>query len=107
MPKPGIQILSETPGTGPELGRGDRVRVRYDVRLNRGDVLANDREEVLTVGDRETVAGFWYGLEGMRSGGSRRFKASPHLCYRDEELAGIPRNAVLCFDIKSVEIVTD
>ncbi len=105
MPKSGIKVVSETPGSGPELKKGDRVRLTYDCQLNRGDYLARDREEIWTIGDREAVAGFRYGLEGMRAGGTRRFRASPHLCYRDEELAAIPKNAVLIFDIKYVEIV--
>lgn len=105
MPKSGIKIISETPGTGSKLKKGDRVRLQYDIQLNRGDFLARDRDEVWTVGDREAVAGFRYGLEGMRAGGTRRFRASPHLCYRDAELEKIPKNAVLIFDIKHVEIV--
>ena len=105
MPKSGIKIVAETPGPGPEWKKGDRGRLRYDIQLNRGDFLARDRDEIWTLGDREAVAGFRYGLDGMRAGGSRRFRASPHLCYRDEELAAIPKNAVLIFDIKYVEIV--
>jgi FK506-binding nuclear protein len=105
MPKSGIKILSDVPGTGPELKKGDRVRLCYDIQLHRGEVLAKDRKELFTMGSRESIAGFRYGLEGMRAGGSRRFKASPHLCYRDEELQGIPKNAVLVFDIKHVALV--
>ena len=105
MPKAGIKIVSDTPGTGPELKKGDRVRLRYDILLNRGEVLLQDQEAVWTVGDRNFIAGFRYGLEGMRSGGTRRFKASPHLCYRDADVAGIPKSAVLVCDIKYVEIV--
>jgi FKBP-type peptidyl-prolyl cis-trans isomerase len=105
MPKSGIKIVSETPGSGAELKKGDRVRIRYDIQLNHGDFLSRDQETILTVGDREFVAGFRYGLEGIRAGGTRRFKASPHLCYRDAELEKIPKNAVLIFDIKHVEIV--
>ena len=58
-----------------------------------------------TVGDRDMVAGFRYGTEGMRVGGARKFKASPHLCYRNQELERIPKNAVLLFDIKNVELL--
>ena len=105
MPKSGINIVSETPGSGPEVKKGDRVRVRYDIQLNHGDFLARDQETVLTIGDREYVAGFRYGIEGMRAGGTRRFRAGPHLCYRDQEVARIPKNAVLIFDIKKVEIL--
>jgi FKBP-type peptidyl-prolyl cis-trans isomerase len=105
MPKSGIKIVSDTPGSGPELKKGDRVRLRYDIQLNRGDFLAKDRDEVWTVGDKEAIAGFRYGLERMRAGGTRRFRAGPHLCYRDTALEKIPKNAVLIFDIKRVEIV--
>lgn len=105
MPKAGIKIISDTLGVGPELKKGDRVRVRYDIQLNRGDFLARDQETTLTVGDREVIAGFRYGLEGMRAGGTRTFRASPHLCYRDLELEKIPKNAVLIFDIKSVDVM--
>jgi FK506-binding nuclear protein len=105
MPKTGIKIIEETPGTGPELKKGDRVRMRYDIQLNRGDYLARDQESVWVVGDRNFVAGFRYGIDGLRVGGTRRFKASPHLCYRDAKLGKIPKNAVLIFDIKYVEVV--
>jgi FKBP-type peptidyl-prolyl cis-trans isomerase len=105
MPKPGIKIVSDTPGTGPELKKGDRVRLKYDIQLNRGDFLAKDQETELTVGDRNFVAGLRYGLQGMRTGGTRKFRAGPNLCYRDQELASIPKNAVLIFDIKNVKIL--
>ena len=107
MPKTGIQIVEETPGNGPELKKGDRVRLRYDIQFNRGDFLVRDEEMVFTVGDRNHVAGFRYGLEGLRVGGTRRFRASPHLCYRDAVLPNIPRNAVLVFSIRSVELATE
>ncbi len=105
MPKSGIKILSELAGTGPELKKGDRVRLRYDIQLNQGDFVARDQETVVTIGDRNLIAGLRYGLAGLCAGGTRRFSASPHLCYRDAELASIPKNAVLIFEIKYVEIV--
>lgn len=105
MPKSGIKILSETLGSGPVLKKGDRVRLKYDIQLNRGEFVVKDQEATWSVGDRNFVAGFRYGLEGMRAGGARRFQASPHLCYRDAELGNIPKNAVLICDIKFVEIL--
>jgi len=106
MPKTGIKIIEETLGTGPELKKGDRVRIKYDIQLNRGDYLARDQESEWIVGDRNFVAGFRYGIEGLRVGGTRRFRASPHLCYRDAGCGNIPKNAMLIVDIKYVEIVT-
>ena len=73
MPKSGIKILSDTPGTGPALKRGDRVRLIYDIQFNRGDFLVKDQEATWTVGDRNFVAGFRYGLEGIRAGGIHIF----------------------------------
>jgi FKBP-type peptidyl-prolyl cis-trans isomerase len=105
MPKPGIKIVSDTPGSGPELKKGDRVRLRCDIQLNHGEFLVRDQETIWTVGDRILVAGFRYGLKGIRVGGTRQFRASSHLCYRDAEVAGIPKNAVLICHIKGVKIL--
>ncbi len=105
MQKSGIKIVADRPGPGLELKKGDRVRLIYDIRLNRGDFLVQDQEAIGTVGDRNFIAGFRYGLEGMRDGGIRKFRASPHLCYRDGEVAGIPKNAVLVCDIKDVKLL--
>lgn len=107
MAKPGIKIVSETVGAGPELKKGDVVRVRFDCCLNKGEQLVRDGEQVWTVGDRSAVAGFRYGIEGMRAGGTRCFRASPHLCYRELGMDKVPKNAVLVFDIKSIEIIRD
>lgn len=104
--KPGIRILSETPGQGPELVKGDRVRLRYNVQLNQGEFLAVDRDEVWTLGDRHAVAGFRYGLEGMRAGGTRRFRAGSHLCYGREGCEGVPPDAVLIFDVRKAELLS-
>lgn len=104
MTKSGIKIISDEPGAGPWLAKGDRVRIRFDCRLNHGEYVVRDADQFVVIGDRNSIAGFRYGLEGMRVGGRRTFQASPHLCYRDTELAAIPQNAVLIFDIKEIEV---
>lgn len=103
MAKPGITILDDSPGKGPYLKKGDRVRVVYDIQLNRGDYVAKDDEGIWVLGDRNIIAGIRYGIEGMRAGGTRRFKASPHLCYGDQAVEGIPQEAVLICTIKRLE----
>jgi FKBP-type peptidyl-prolyl cis-trans isomerase len=104
MLKKGIKVISDNPGSGPELRKGDRVRVRYDIQLSRGDYLAKDQESDWVVGDREMVAGFRYGLDGMRIGGTRAFRASPHLCYGDSGTGVVPKNAVLIVTIKKLDL---
>ena len=104
MAKKGIKIISEIPGSGPVLAKGLRVRVKYDIQLTKGDFLARDQESVWVIGDREVVAGFRYGLDGMRIGGTRTFRASPHLCYREVGAGKVPKNAVLLFTIKCLQL---
>lgn len=103
--KSGIKILADVPGEGSILKKGDRVLVRYSIRLNQGECLRHNHAVEYIVGDREMIAGFRYGLEGMRVGGTRVFRASPHLCYRDEGVRDVPKNALLFFEIISVELV--
>lgn len=105
MAKPGIRIIEETIGSGPEVGTSDEVEVCFDIQLNRGDFLARDEWLTLSLADRDIVLGFRYGIEGMRVGGTRRFKASPHLCYRDKDVENLPKNAVLVVSIKECRLV--
>jgi FKBP-type peptidyl-prolyl cis-trans isomerase len=52
------------------------------------------------------VNGLFYGSEGMRVGGTRRLKISPHLAYGDKGVPGvIPANAVLIVEIAFLEEV--
>ena len=95
----GIKVESETIGDGREATRGDTLTVLYDLSLNRGDVVQSV-EYSFILGKRDVIAALEYGVEGMRVGGHRRFRAGPHLGYRDVGVEGvIPPNAVLVFDL--------
>jgi len=50
-----------------------------------------------------TIAGLFYGVEGMRVGGRRKLKVSPHLAYGKERMANIPGNAALIIEITILE----
>ncbi|HUG18468.1 MAG TPA: FKBP-type peptidyl-prolyl cis-trans isomerase [Planctomycetaceae bacterium] len=98
--KSGIKILSEEQGDGPEISAKDRVTVVHSCYLHRGDVVYENRFETVTLDDRELIAGFRYGIEGMRVGGHRRFQASPHLCYSEAGVPDcVPSNALLVFEV--------
>lgn len=105
MPHKGIRVEMDEPGTGDPAARGDTVTIRYTLSLNRGDVIRADVAATFTLGQRRMIAGLEYGVEGMRVGGRRRFRASPHLCYRDAGIAGVvPANAVLIFDVRLLAV---
>ena len=52
--------------------------------------------------DREHFfSGLFYGIEGMRIGGKRTLKISPHMAYREKGVEGmVPPNAVLKVEVQ-------
>ena len=101
----GIKIDTESVGEGDLAKAGDRITIRLQVRLNRGDLVQDLSEYSFVLGKREVIAALDYGVEGMRVGGHRKFHAGPHLCYRNDGVADlIPPGAVLHFDIALLAI---
>ncbi len=116
----GIDLLDEREGAGRPAAKGDRVVYNLRIFLNKGDeVLLNERQaEYLpeamirtedghrfvnhetALGRRQTIAGIEHSLEGMKPGGYRKVRVSPHLAYRDQGLTDfIPPNAVLIIEL--------
>ena len=57
-------------------------------------------DRTIVLGRREAVAGVEHGLLGMKVGGYRKFRISPHLAYRDKGIPGlIPPDAVLIVEL--------
>jgi FKBP-type peptidyl-prolyl cis-trans isomerase len=82
----GLNVEDLKVGEGPKARRGNIVDVRYAIRLNRGELLAEGVQRGLILGTRRTFAGFERGIEGMQVGGLRRLRVPPHLAYRDGRL---------------------
>jgi FKBP-type peptidyl-prolyl cis-trans isomerase len=101
----GIEVENIIVGTGAEAKRGDFVTVRWAGTLNHSDPIG-DGEESFRAGGRDVVAGLSYGVIGMRVGGVRQLRVSPHLGYGDQAVAGIPANAVLVFEVSLLSVVT-
>ena len=118
--KSGIVLLDEREGDGEPAERGNRVVYNVRIFLNKGDeVPLNQRqsqhlpaEMIRTVdgreyidhktvlGSRQAIAGVEYSLIGMKQGGYRKVRISPHLAYRSEGLPGlIPADAVLIIEL--------
>jgi FK506-binding nuclear protein len=99
----GIEAEDIVVGTGPEAGGGQVVSVRWWGTLNRGDEFGRG-EVTFRVGGRDVVAGLSRGVVGMRAGGVRRLRISPHLGYGGRAVPGVPANAVLVFEVELLRL---
>lgn len=67
------------------------------MRVHEGKSLI---DRTVTLGRREVIVGLERALIGMKVGGYRKVRISPHLAYRDQGLADlIPPRAVLIAEI--------
>lgn len=122
----GLKLLEEREGEGRSAQKGDRVVYNTRLFLNQGDeVPLNDIQakqlpadmvrvdgettfidHKVVLGRRQAIAGVEHTLMGMKVGGYRKVRVSPHLAYRDK---GIPDlvapDAVLICEIWLRDIV--
>ena len=121
----GLTLLWDVPGSGELVRRQHIYGIRLRLWLSRGDAvrwptawgpagvarLEFNGETLITqvrVDRRSLVSGLFYGVEGMRVGGTRRLEIAPHLGYGERGVPGvIPANAVLTAEITIIEQVTD
>ena len=119
--RPGLKILEDSPGEGEELQRKKTYFFKLEMELSRGDKISwpfpsgiVDRARLENNGtilftdmrfDRECmINGIFYGIEGMRIGGTRKLKISPHLAYGENGIEGVvPQNAVIYVTIHAIE----
>jgi hypothetical protein len=53
---------------------------------------------------RSMMNGLFYGIDGMRVGGTRRLEIAPHLAYGEKGLPGtIPENALIVAEVTILE----
>ena len=121
MKKPGIEVLSDSPGDGAPVERQHVYQVKLKMWLNRGEPIRWDRpwglidrarleDDGTTLitdlrVDRENLfAGLFQGIDGMNLGGRRRLRISPHLAYGDKGIPGrVPPQAVIIAEIEFLE----
>jgi FKBP-type peptidyl-prolyl cis-trans isomerase len=99
----GLRVDDLTIGSGTAAERGRKVLVRWRGTLNRGDEFGAG-ELSFRVGERRVVAGLEKGVVGMRVGGTRRLRVSPHLGYGDRAVPGVPANAVLNLEVELLAV---
>jgi FKBP-type peptidyl-prolyl cis-trans isomerase (trigger factor) len=127
--EPGIELVEETEGIGNAAKKGDRVVYNIRIFLNRGDEVPINEEQVkqslptdilrrqgdrvfvdhqTTLGKRRSIAGIERSLIGMKPGGYRKIRLSPHLAYGEKGIPDlIPANAVLVIEIWLRELHAD
>jgi FKBP-type peptidyl-prolyl cis-trans isomerase FkpA len=107
----GLKVEDLTIGNGAEAVKGKTVTIQVVGRLSRGDIFvstfAYGRPWKFQAGGRKAIAGLSKGVLGMRVGGKRRLRVSPHLGYRDQSIPAnelfqisIPPNSVLIFEVE-------
>ena len=117
----GLTLLADMPGGGEPVRRQHRYRIRLRVWLHEGEAvrwqtawgpvglarLDDNGETLITevrIDRRSLISGLFYGIEGMRVGGTRRLEIAPHLGYGDRGVPGvIPRGALLTVEITILE----
>ena len=122
----GLKLLEEREGEGRPARKGDRIVYNARLFLNKGDeVPLNDKQtqylpnemvrvegglafvdHTTVLGSRQAIAGVEQALMGMKAGGYRKVRISPHLAYRDKGIPDlIPSNAVLIAEIWLRDVV--
>jgi len=116
----GLKLLDQRAGTGTPAKKGDRVVYNTRIFLNQGEeVSLNDMkakqlpkdmvrveagstfiDHRIALGRREAMAGVEHALMGMKVGGYRKVRISPHLAYRDKGIPDlVPPDSVLAVEI--------
>lgn len=96
----GVKAKDIVPGTGEEALSGKTVAVLLRLSLNQGTeltaALMGGPRVVIDLGRRDCMAGLRYGIVGMRVGGTREMKISPHLAYGKDGVSGlVPPNSLI------------
>ena len=124
----GLKLVDEREGAGAPTKKGDRVVYNTRIFLNQGDevplnaiqakrlpkemVRVEDGvtliDHTIVLGRRQAIAGVEHALMGMKVGGYRKVRISPHLAYRDKGIPDlIPTDAVLIAEIWLREIAQE
>lgn len=91
-------------GDGAVAEPGKTVSVQYRGTLENGTEFdssfsRNNEPLVFEVAGGQMIAGFDYGVRGMKVGGTRKVYIPPQLGYGDRAVGDIPANSTLIFEV--------
>jgi hypothetical protein len=113
----GLTLLWDVSGSGEPVRRQHNYRIRLRMWLNRGEPvrwraaggpvgvgrLEDDGATLITefrIDRHSLMNGLFYGIDGMRVGGTRKLEIAPHLAYGERGVPGVvPPGAVLVAEI--------
>lgn len=119
-PLSGLKLLEEREGAGTPANKGDRVVSNTRVFLNQGEEVPLNTKQAehlpkemvrveggitfidhrTVLGRSQAIVGVEHSLIGMKVGGYRKVRVSPHLAYRDKGIPDlVPPDAVLICEI--------
>ena len=105
----GLIIDDVTVGNGAEASAGQEVTVHYTGWLTTGEKFdsSKDRDDPFEfgLGQRQVIAGWDEGVQGMKIGGIRKLTIPSALGYGASGAGGvIPPNATLIFEVELLGI---
>jgi FKBP-type peptidyl-prolyl cis-trans isomerase len=105
----GLIIEDAAVGSGPEVKRGDKIRVHYVGTLENGVEFDSSRARnvpfEVNIGRGEVIRGWDEGMLGMRAGGHRRLTIPHTMAYGPHgSPPKIPPAATLIFEIELLAI---
>ncbi len=105
-----LEIIDLNLGEGKTCVKGALITTQYTGWLEDGTVFDSsyDRGQPFqcVIGSRRVIQGWDKGLIGMKVGGKRKLLVPAHLAYGERQVAKIPPNSNLIFEIELLEVLT-
>ena len=103
-----LQIEEIKIGRGDEVKNGDLISVHYVGTLTNGTKFDSSRDRgepfEFTLGGRQVIPGWDFGLLGMKVGGKRKLTIAPVLAYGDRAIGSILANRTLVVEVELLGI---
>lgn len=105
-----LKITDTVVGTGTVAAAGDTVTVNYTGTFDDGTKFDSSYDHgqpfSFVLGERNVIAGWDYGVLGMKVGGTRTLVVPPELGYGSSQYGPIPPNSTLHFTIQLLAVST-